>query len=201
VLLFKKRFHQALVDGAITLTFRAWSRPQVRPGGRYRCHPIGVLEVVAVDRVPAAAISEDDARAAGFVDRDELLAYLREVATFEEQGEVFRVALRHGGDGDRVAGALDTDLDADTIRAIKERLRALDARSDSGPWTSRTLSLIESHPRTAASRLAEKVGAETAPFKARVVQLKKLGLTQSFEVGYELSPRGIAYRAATRRRR
>jgi hypothetical protein len=30
-------------------------------------------------------------------------------------------------------------------------------------------------------------------FKADVVKLKKLGLTQSFEVGYELSPRGRSY--------
>ena len=31
------------------------------------------------------------------------------------------------------------------------------------------------------------------PFKAGVVKLKKLGLTQSFEVGYELSPKGRAF--------
>ena len=30
-----------------------------------------------------------------------------------------------------------------------------------------------------------------------MVNLKKLGLTQSFEVGYEISPRGRAYLAAT----
>jgi hypothetical protein len=29
-----------------------------------------------------------------------------------------------------------------------------------------------------------------------VVKLKKLGLTQSFEVGYEVSPRGLAFLGA-----
>ena len=54
--------------------------------------------------------------------------------------------------------------------------------------------LSQSHPRAAASQLARKLGRDTAPFKADVVKLKKLGLTQSFEVGYELSPRGRAFR-------
>ena len=65
------------------------------------------------------------------------------------------------------------------------------------PWTKKTLALIEKQPRIAASKLAAKLGRETAPFKADVVKLKKLGLTQSFEVGYEIAPRGRAYLDAT----
>jgi len=53
--------------------------------------------------------------------------------------------------------------------------------------------LIEESPRTAASRLAPQLGRETRPFKADVRKLKKLGLTLSFEVGYEISPRGRAF--------
>ena len=62
MLLFQKRFHAGLVDGSIRLTFRRWAKPHVRPGGRYRCHPIGVLEVESVDQVPVGSITEDDAR-------------------------------------------------------------------------------------------------------------------------------------------
>jgi len=43
--------------------------------------------------------------------------------------------------------------------------------------------------------LAESVGRERDPFKIDVRKLKRLGLTQSFEVGYELSPRGRAFLA------
>jgi hypothetical protein len=60
--------------------------------------------------------------------------------------------------------------------------------------------LIQKHPRIAASKLAAKLGRETLPFKVDVRKLKKLGLTQSFEVGYELSPRGEAVLAALPRR-
>jgi len=59
---------------------------------------------------------------------------------------------------------------------------------------------IEKHPQIAASKLAAKVGRETAPFKVDVRKLKKLGLTQSFEVGYEISPRGRAYLDAAKKR-
>jgi hypothetical protein len=68
------------------------------------------------------------------------------------------------------------------------------------PWTQKTLALIENHPRVAASKLAVRLGRETPDFKANVVKLKKLGLTQSFEIGYEIAPRGRAYLEATRRR-
>jgi hypothetical protein len=42
------------------------------------------------------------------------------------------------------------------------------------------------------------LGRETHALKADIVKLKKLGLTQSFEVGYELSPRGAAFLALER---
>jgi hypothetical protein len=39
-------------------------------------------------------------------------------------------------------------------------------------------------------------GRERAPFKLDVRKLKNLGLTESLEIGYRLSPRGRAYLVA-----
>jgi hypothetical protein len=196
MLLFQKRFHEGLVSGAVTVTFRRWEKPHVKPGGRYRCHPIGVLEVDAVEIVRAGDIDEADARRAGFADREELLEDLRGRGRLDARTEVFRIALHHGGDGDRVSIALDDRLTREDVAAIRLRLERLDRDR---PWTARTLRLIARHPRVAASRLAARLGRETLPFKVDVRKLKKLGLTQSFEVGYELSPRGRAYLAARKR--
>ena len=193
VLLFKKPFWDGLRSGAITLTYRRWQKPHVRPRGRYRCHPIGVLEVDEVALVPIASIIEDDAQRTGFTTRAELIAYLEELGPLEPATEVYRVALHHGGDGDRVELALDDQLAADDVAAIRTRLARLDKPR---PWTRRTLALIDQHPRVAASKLAKMVKRETQPFKTDVRKLKKLGLTQSFEVGYEISPRGRAYLAS-----
>lgn len=190
MLLFKKPFHAGLVSGEITLTFRRWQKPHVRAGGRYRCHPIGVLEVESVDVVEVRSITAEDARAAGFESREKLLEFLGELGDLDEDTEVHRVKLHHGGDGDRVELALESTLGKEDVAAIKEKLARMDAN---GPWTKKTLAIIEKNPRVAASQLAKKLGRETLEFKTDVRKLKKLGLTQSFEVGYEISPRGRAY--------
>jgi hypothetical protein len=197
VLLFKKPFHAGLQSGAITLTFRRWQKPHVRAGGRYRCHPIGVLEVDDVRVVPVAAITEDDALSAGFDTREALVAYLSELGPLDPDTQVHRVALHHGGDGDRIELALEDKLSKEDVEHIRARLAKLDR---DGPWTAKTLAIIGKRPRIAASQLAKALGRETAPFKIDVRKLKKLGLTQSFEVGYEISPRGHAYLAAAKKR-
>ncbi len=195
MLLFQKRFHEGLVSGAVTVTFRKWDKPHVRAGGRYRCHPIGVLEVDTIERVRVADIDDADARRAGFPTRAELLVYMGEV---KPSDLVWRIELHHGGDGDRVEIALEDELSAEDVETIRKKLERMDAKA---PWTKKTLALIGRHPRIAASKLAARVGRETLSFKVDVRKLKKLGLTQSFEVGYEISPRGRAYLAVAKKRR
>ncbi len=191
-----------LVSGAIGLSFRRWEKPRVRPGGRYRCHPIGVLEVDAIRPVRVRDITSEDARRSGFASRAELIEYLGAgpKGAIDPSSQVYRIELHWGGDGDRVEIALDDRLSSDDVAAIRAALARLDRDQK---WTLTTLRLIERRPRIAASQLAAELGRETAPFKQDVRKLKRLGLTQSFEVGYELSPRGRAYleATATRRRR
>lgn len=198
VLLFQKRFQAGIVDGAVRLTFRLWDKPHVKVGGRYRVHPIGVVEVDAVELVKLKDISEADAKAGGFVSRAEMIDYMKPVAKkpLRATTKVFRVAFHHGGDGDRVTIALDESLSAEDVAALDARLTKWDGKK---PWTKQTFALIAKHPRVAASQLAAKVGRETEPFKIDVRKLKKLGLTQSFEVGYEISPRGKKYLELSKR--
>ncbi len=201
MLLFQKRFHAGLADGSIRLTFRSWSKPLVKPGGRYRCHPLGVLEVDRVELVRVGAITAEDARLAGFEGREALLEYMQAVreAPLRARDRVFRVDLHHGGDGDRVPAAMDAALTDEQVAELVRRLDGWDARA-AAPWAWRTMRLIGRHPRVAASKLAKRMGRETLPFKQDVRRLKKLGLTQSFEVGYELSPRGAELMRRKQRR-
>jgi hypothetical protein len=202
VLLFQKRFHEGLVNGAVRLTFRLWDKPHVKVGGRYRVHPIGVVEVDSVEHVTLAQITDDDARAGGFSTREELVEYMKPVAKkpLRPTTRLFKVGLHHGGDGDRVTIALETALTDADVAELDRRLDRFDASARS-PWTKKVLSLIGKHPRVAASQLAKKLGLdETEPFKIDVRKLKKLGLTQSFEVGYEISPRGRAYLEKSKRK-
>ncbi len=200
MLLFQKRFHAGLVSGAVRLTFRQWNKPLVKPGGRYRVHPIGVVEVDAVAQVALGSIGDDDARLAGFESRAEMLEFMKPVAKTKLTAatQIFRVELRHAGDGDRVSIAMEDNLTPDDVRALEQRLEKLDAKTR---WTRKVLQLIDENPRVAASKLAPHLRQDTLPFKANVVKLKKLGLTQSFEVGYEISPRGRRFLALSKKKR
>ena len=59
------------------------------------------------------------------------------------------------------------------------------------------LRLIADRPGVRAGDLAESLGRERLAFKADVRKLKSLGLTESLDVGYRLSPRGEAWIALT----
>lgn len=198
MLLFQKRFHEGLKSGAVRVTFRRWTTPRVKAGGRYRCHPIGVLEVDEVQTCQVSDITEKDARDSGFATREELLDYLRggPGGPLDDDTSLYRVVLHHGGDGDRVPLALEQGLSEEDVATLRKKLARLDGEN---PWTMQTLELIEARPQVAAKHLAKQLGRERDPFKVDVRKLKRLGLTQSFEVGYEVSPRGRALLAALRR--
>lgn len=201
-MLFKREFHARILDGTITLTFRAWSKPQAKAGGRQRFgtydgsrEASGFLEIDAVDLVSLASVTDSDARRAGFADRTALLAQLRATSrTLRSNAKVYRVSFRYRPIADeRARLAADAALSAEDIDALAARLESMDARGAHGPWTRETLALIAGKPGVAASLLSKELRRETKPFKTDVRKLKALGLTISLETGYRLSPRGEAF--------
>jgi hypothetical protein len=184
--LFKRRVLDGLADGSITLAFRRWTRPRVRVGSRLRT-AVGVLAVDAVDEIDAEDITVKDARRAGFATRADLLDELAR----REDGAVYRIALHLAGPDPRVALRAASPTDAD-VDEVQRRLARLDAASSHGPWTMSVLELIRDRPAIRAGDLAAAVGRDRPSFKRDVRKLKELGLTESLEVGYRLSPRGRA---------
>ena len=70
-------------------------------------------------------------------------------------------------------------------------------RAADRPWTEEVLEQIGRRPGVVSTELAAEAGQDRAYYKLRVRRLKALGLTESLEVGYRLSPRGRAYLAAS----
>jgi hypothetical protein len=133
-------------------------------------------------------VTEADARAAGYRDRAELLG---ELARYGHQdGTPYRIALHLAGPDPRVALRERAEITDDEWEAIGTRLARLDRASRHGPWTTTVLRLISVRPAVRAPDLAASLGRETQPFKTDVRKLKEMGLTESLEVGYRLSPRG-----------
>lgn len=181
-MLIRRNILEGIRAGRIRLAFRRWKRPTVRAGGTLKT-AVGVLQIEAVDAVDPAAITEADAQAAGYPDRDTITAEL------DRPGTLYRIALRWAGEDPRhaLAGAAP---DARETEAIRERLTGMDARSPDGPWTVRALRLIAGQPEVPAADLAARAGQTRDRFKTRVRRLKALGLTESLGTGYRLSPRG-----------
>src|SRR5215216_5824624 len=176
----------AIAAGEITLAFRRWRRPTVKAGGTLRT-PAGLLAIDAVDVVAPDAITRREARRAGLADADAVRAALR------GDGTLYRIAFHVAGPDPRVALRARSRLDAGERAEIAARLARLDHASSHGPWTEATLRAIAAAPGTRAADLAAGFGRERLSFKADVRKLKALGLTESLEVGYRLSPRGLAY--------
>lgn len=188
-MLLRRAVLDAIWAGEVTLVFRRWKRPTVKAGGRLRT-AVGELAIAGVEVVTERRISAADARAAGFGSRADLLEALGEAAA---DREVYRVTVAPGGEDPRVALRQRSRLTRAERAELTTRLERLDAASRRGPWTARALALIADQPATLAAELALAQGWERAWFKRNVRKLKELGLTESLEVGYRLSPRGRAF--------
>jgi len=179
-MLFKAPVLAAIAEGRVTLAFRRWRKPTVRAGGNLTT-PVGVLAIAAVDIVTPDAIDAQAAARAGYPSPEALLAEL------DGEAPLHRIAFRLAGEDPRRALRGDTSQLA--LDDVARRLARMDARA---PWTRAVLALIAEKPGLRAADLAARLGRETLPFKADVRKLKALGLTESLEVGYRLSPRGAA---------
>ena len=181
-MLLKRAALEAIRDGRVSLVFRKWRRPTVKAGGSLKT-AIGLL---AIDRVdPVSQVTDADAKRAGYASRAALLRDLDRVS----DGSIYRIALRFDGADPRIA-LRQAKLTADEWQALREKLQRMDARTTGGPWVTATLDIIARRPATRAEALASELGIEKDLFKPRVRRLKELGLTESLEVGYRLSPRG-----------
>jgi hypothetical protein len=185
-MLFKSATIEGIRKGEITLAFRRWDKLRVKPGSEIRCG-LGVVGITSVHGVAMDAITEADARKAGFATQASLLPELKRSGT----GQVYRIGLRFIGNDPR-ASLRDKLPSTDDDAEISQRLARFDKASPNGPWTKAVLQLIARHPAVRAGDLAGKLGWETQFFKIRVRKLKELGLTESLEVGYRISPRGAA---------
>ena len=176
----------AIKAGDVDLAFRRWDRPRVLVGTRLRTR-VGLLEVTEVEQVTLSRITADDARRAGAAS----LAELKRMLDAKADRPVWRVGLRHAG-ADPREQLRATVPDAAELADLRARLDRLDRASAIGPWTRATLDLIDERPTVRAPDLAASLGRDTPSFKRDVRKLKELGLTESLDIGYRLSPRGAA---------
>ena len=183
-MIFRQEFLDGIRRGHITIAYRRWRRPSVKAGGKLLT-AVGLLHIRDVIPITIGSILEADARRADYESRQALVEELNE----QTDGKLYRIEI----------GALEADPrialrksvpDSDGLDALAARLRRLDAHARGKPWTVKVLETIAAHPAVRAGDLCGMVGQEKMVFKLNVRKLKALGLTESLEIGYRLSPRG-----------
>ena len=184
-MLFRQDSLDGIRDGRITVAFRRWRRPTVRTGGTLML-PIGQLRIVEVRQIAEEDITDADAARAGYASRQAL----REELAGRTEGTLYRIELGALGPDPRLALRMRSSLSEGELAALNGKLAKLDANAPAGPWTRRVLALIRDNPAVRAGDLCKAVQMDRLLFKAYVRKLKALGLTESLEVGYRLSPRG-----------
>lgn len=189
-MLFRQIHLQGIREGRITLAFRKWLRPTVKTGTHLRTD-VGVLVIDAVEEITPQEITDAAARQSGFPSKDALLTELA-----RHKGQLYRIRLHHGGEDPRIALREDADMDTATISMILKKLQGLDARSIYGPWTKKALGYIDRHPQEKAANMSIALNMDKEWLKVQIRKLKELGLTESLNPGYRLSPRGEVILAA-----
>jgi hypothetical protein len=157
----------------------------VKAGGTLR-NAMGVIRIISLETIAMKAITDSEARKAGYPDAAAVLARLQKI----DEGKVYRIRVRYESEDPRIDLREKTSLSGEEFNALLARLDRLDRASRVGPWTRQYLRLINKYPERRAGDIAEMIGMDKFDFKTNVRKLKNLGLTVSHEIGYSISPLG-----------
>ncbi|MEQ1770820.1 MAG: hypothetical protein ABL879_13365 [Devosia sp.] len=93
-MLLKLEVLEAIKRGDVSLQFRRWSRPSVKPGGTLKTK-VGLMKIGKITDMDAGDVTAGDARRAGFKD---VTDFQRWLATMKE-GPIFqRIEISYLGD-------------------------------------------------------------------------------------------------------
>jgi|SRR5215203_4474052 len=183
-MLLKDEIIEKIKSGEITILFRRWSRPGAKAGGTQMTQG-GVVGIDTVGIISEADVTDQDALAAGFTSREDLLSHLN-----YRDDPIYQIGVHWVGEDPRKTLRENDELSDAELNEIIEKLKKLDTGSKRGSWTQEYLQLIHDMPATYSGLLADSLGIGIPQFKPWVRKLKALGLTESLSPGYRLSPRG-----------
>jgi hypothetical protein len=189
-MLFTAATLRGLTEGRVNCTYRRWEVIRPKVGSRFTTSA-GVVEVTSIAPAEEEQLTDRDAADAGF----DSVAALVKWTSAKGHGDLYRIGIVLAGPDPRVALRGSAELAPADVSALSARLDRMD-RAAEQPWTHGTLRQIQRLPGVVSTELAAEAGQERRAYKLRVRRLKALGLTESLQRGYRLSPRGQAYLAA-----
>ena len=186
-MLFTAATLRGLTEGTVNCTYRRWEVVRPKVGSRFTTSA-GVVEVTSIAAADEEQLTDQDAADAGF----DSVAALVKWTSAKGHGDLYRIGIALAGPDPRVALRRSDELAPADVLALRARLDRMDHAAEQ-PWTHSMLRQIQQQPGVVSTDLAAEAGQERRAYKLRVRRLKALGLTESLERGYRLSPRGSAY--------
>ena len=87
---FSRDLRPRVIAGDITVSFRLWTRPKVKVGGRYPVGP-ALIEVDSVELVPFSFVTEADISRAGETDLESLRRRAAHAGPIADDTLVYRI--------------------------------------------------------------------------------------------------------------
>src|SRR5215218_9820574 len=103
-MLLKDEIIEKIKSGEITILFRRWSRPGAKAGGTQMTQG-GVVGIDTVEVVSESEVSDQDAQAAGYTSREDLLSHLN-----YRDDPIYKIGVHWAGEDPRIALRQSDDL-------------------------------------------------------------------------------------------
>jgi hypothetical protein len=194
MIVFTKKYHEAVKEGKITLTFRPWDTLRVLRGKIYRAYNLGLLKVHDVDFKKLSDITLEEVRRCGYKNMDEFREDFRTLARREVDFEFERaVRIEFGYIGEDIENYKKAmgDVKDSEIFTIKEMLLKLEQKGKK-QWAIKTLQVLKKKTHASAADMEKPLRMPAEKIKQNLRKLKSLNLVMSDNrMGYMITPLGM----------
>ena len=87
---FSAEIREQVADGTITVSYRLWSRPQVKVGGLYRTGSV-TIEIDEMELLPLSSITDEDLARTGEPDLEALRRRAAHAGPIDDDTFLYRV--------------------------------------------------------------------------------------------------------------
>ena len=94
---FSADIRDRVADGTITVSYRLWSRPQVKPGGVYKSGSV-MIEIDDMELLPFSSITDEDLALTGETDLEALRRRAAHAGPIHDDTFVYRIEFHVVGD-------------------------------------------------------------------------------------------------------
>ena len=194
MIVFTRKYHEAVREGRITLTFRPWDTLRVLRGKIYRAYNLGLLKVLDVDFKKLRDITLEEIKRCGYKNMEEFREDFETIAKREVDFDLERAVRIEftyiGEDIENYKKAMGDVKDSELFD-IKEKLLKLEQKG-TRQWAIKTLELLKKKPNIAQKDVEKSMRLTADKAKRNLRRLKALNLVVSdTRSGYSITPLGM----------